>query len=103
MAARPGAVRPGDERAGCLRGRRRAPRLHEAGRVRRRRGRDVDLPGAPLPGHGLMRIDDIRPIVIFEGLSDEQLARLTEGGEEVRVEPGVELFRQGEHADFWWV
>ncbi|TMC12035.1 MAG: ATP-binding protein [Chloroflexi bacterium] len=50
-----------------------------------------------------MRIDDIRPIAIFEGLSDEQLARLIEGGEEVPVEPGVELFRQGEHADSWWV
>ena len=46
---------------------------------------------------------DLRPIGLFDGLSDGQLADLLACGEEVAVEPGVELFREGEHADFWWV
>jgi signal transduction histidine kinase len=50
-----------------------------------------------------MRFDDLRPLSIFDGLTDEQLGELLEGGTEVRIEPGVELFREGEHADFWWV
>jgi signal transduction histidine kinase len=50
-----------------------------------------------------MRVDDLRPLSIFDGLTDEQLAELLEGGTEVHIEPGVELFREGEHADFWWV
>jgi signal transduction histidine kinase len=50
-----------------------------------------------------MRVDDLRPLSIFDGLTDEQLGELLEGGTEVRIEPGVELFREGEHADFWWV
>ena len=50
-----------------------------------------------------MRVDELRSLSIFEGVTDGQLAELIEGGAEVRFEPGVELFRQGEHADFWWV
>jgi signal transduction histidine kinase len=50
-----------------------------------------------------MRVDGLRPLSIFDGLTDEQLGELLEGGTEVRIEPGVELFREGEHADFWWV
>jgi signal transduction histidine kinase len=50
-----------------------------------------------------MRVDELRPLTIFEGLTDDQLAELIEGGTEVRIEPGVDLFREGEHADFWWV
>jgi signal transduction histidine kinase len=50
-----------------------------------------------------MRVDDLRPLSIFDGLTDEQLGELLEGGTEVHIEPGVELFREGEHADFWWV
>jgi signal transduction histidine kinase len=50
-----------------------------------------------------MRVDELRPLSIFDGLTDDQLAELVEGGTEVRIEPGVELFREGEHADFWWV
>ncbi len=52
---RPGAVRPRDQRARSVRGRRRTAGLDEAGGVRRRRGRDVGLPRAPLPGDDLMR------------------------------------------------
>jgi signal transduction histidine kinase len=50
-----------------------------------------------------MRVEDLRPLGIFEGVTDDQLAELIEGGTEVPIEPGVELFREGEHADFWWV
>ena len=50
-----------------------------------------------------MRADELRSLSLFEGLNDYQLAELIEGGAELRVEPGVELFREGEHADFWWV
>ena len=39
----------------------------------------------------------------FDGLADDQLAELAGGSTEVRVEPGADLFREGEHADFWWV
>ena len=47
-SARP--VRPRDERARRVRGRRRPAGQHEAGRLGRRRGRDVRLPRPPLPG-----------------------------------------------------
>ena len=50
-----------------------------------------------------MRADELRSFSIFDGLTGAQLAQLAEGGTEVRVEPGVELFREGEHADYWWV
>ena len=50
-----------------------------------------------------MRLDDVRSLSIFDGLTDDQLRELVEGGTEVRTEPGVDLFREGEYADFWWV
>ena len=50
-----------------------------------------------------MRVADLRGLSIFDGLSDDQLAELVAAGTEVRVEPGIELFHEGEHADFWWV
>jgi len=50
-----------------------------------------------------MRADELRALSLFDGLADDQLAELTEGSTEVRVEPGADLFREGEHADFWWV
>jgi len=50
-----------------------------------------------------MRADELRPISLFNGLTDDHLAELARDGTEVRIEPGVELFREGEHADFWWV
>jgi signal transduction histidine kinase len=50
-----------------------------------------------------MRVDDIRSLSLFDGLTDGQLAELVEAGTEVRVAPGIDLFREGEHADFWWV
>jgi signal transduction histidine kinase len=50
-----------------------------------------------------MRVDELRPLTIFEGLTADQLTELIEAGAEVRIEPGIDLFREGEHADFWWV
>jgi signal transduction histidine kinase len=50
-----------------------------------------------------MRIAELRSLGIFDGLSDDQLAELAEGGTEIQAEPGTELFHEGEPADFWWV
>ncbi|UUZ59268.1 cyclic nucleotide-binding domain-containing protein [Nocardioides sp. B-3] len=50
-----------------------------------------------------MRRDDLRPIALFDGLDDAQLDELLAAGEDVAIVDGVELFREGEHADFWWV
>jgi signal transduction histidine kinase len=50
-----------------------------------------------------MLAEELRSCPLFEGLTDEQLADLVGAGEEVRIEPGVELFHEGEHADSWWV
>jgi signal transduction histidine kinase len=50
-----------------------------------------------------MRIEELHALGLFGGLTDEQLTELVEGSAEVGVRPGVELFREGEHADSWWV
>ena len=50
-----------------------------------------------------LRIEELRSLSLFESLTDEQLAELVEASEEVAVQSGVELFRQGDHADCWWV
>ncbi|HEY1321152.1 MAG TPA: ATP-binding protein [Streptosporangiaceae bacterium] len=47
--------------------------------------------------------DELRSISVFAGLTDAQLAELVAASTEVRIEPGTELFHEGEHADFWWV
>ena len=51
----------------------------------------------------MIRAGELRPISLFDGLTDGQLAELAEGGAEVRIEPGIDLFLEGERADFWWV
>jgi signal transduction histidine kinase len=48
-------------------------------------------------------INEIRALSLFDGLTDDQLAELVAGSTVVRVKPGTEPFREGEHADFWWV
>ena len=58
---------------------------------------------ARLLGADLMLVDDLRSLGLFDGLTDDQLAELAEGGTEIRIEPGVVLFREGEQADYWWV
>lgn len=50
-----------------------------------------------------MHVGDLRPISLFDGLDDTQLGELLGAGEEIALVPGVELFREGDHADFWWV
>jgi signal transduction histidine kinase len=50
-----------------------------------------------------MHASELRAISLFDGLADDQLAELAGGGTEVRIEPGVNLFLEGEYADFWWV
>jgi len=50
-----------------------------------------------------MLADDLRSLDLFGGLTDEQLAELVAGSTEVVVAPGDEPFREGEHADSWWV
>ena len=50
-----------------------------------------------------MHSDELRALRLFDGLTDDQLAELRAGGTEVDVEPGDVLFREGAHADFWWV
>ena len=50
-----------------------------------------------------MRADELRSLSLFDGLTGDQLAELVRGSTELRIVPGVELFREGEHADFWWV
>jgi len=47
--------------------------------------------------------DELRSIDLFGGLTDQQLSELLAGSSEVGFRPGLELFREGEHADFWWV
>jgi signal transduction histidine kinase len=50
-----------------------------------------------------MRADELRSLSIFDGLTDDQLTDLIKGGTEVSIEPGVDLFHEGDRADFWWV
>ena len=50
-----------------------------------------------------MRGADLRGLPIFTGLSDEQLDQLASAGTPVAIEPGTDLFTEGEHADYWWV
>jgi signal transduction histidine kinase len=50
-----------------------------------------------------MGAEELRALSLFDGLTDGQLAELAEGSTEIHIEPGVVLFREGEHADSWWV
>lgn len=50
-----------------------------------------------------MRVEDLRPLGLFDGLRDDQLQELVDVGTDVAFAEGEELFREGEPADFWWV
>jgi signal transduction histidine kinase len=50
-----------------------------------------------------MRVEDLRGIALFDGLSDDQLAELAAVGSQVRFDAGAELFVEGRPADHWWV
>jgi signal transduction histidine kinase len=49
------------------------------------------------------RLDELRSLDLFGGLTDQQLSELAASSSEVDLRPGLELFREGEHADVWWV
>jgi signal transduction histidine kinase len=50
-----------------------------------------------------VRVDEVRSLNIFDGLTDDQLAELVDLGAEIAIVPGVDLFREGEPAEFWWL
>jgi signal transduction histidine kinase len=50
-----------------------------------------------------MKIDDLRPLSLFDGVSDSQLLELIAVGDEVHFHEGDVLFHEGEPADSWWV
>ena len=50
-----------------------------------------------------MLIDELGSLSILDVMTRDQLAELVAGSTEERIEPGVDLFREGEHADYWWV
>ncbi len=54
-------------------------------------------------GTTALGVADLRPLSLFDGMTDDQLAELLEAGTEIAIEPGVDLFLEGEHADYWWV
>ena len=46
-----------------------------------------------------MLTDELHSLSLFDGLTRGQLAELVAGSIEVHIEPGVELFHEGAHAD----
>jgi signal transduction histidine kinase len=50
-----------------------------------------------------MDVEELRGVDLFSGLTDDQLAELAEGGDEVPFDNGDVLFTEGDHADEWWV
>jgi len=50
-----------------------------------------------------MDVKDLRPLFLFEALTDSQLRQLVAAGDEVHFEEGQELFKEGDPADCWWV
>jgi signal transduction histidine kinase len=50
-----------------------------------------------------VRVDELRQLAIFEKVNDERLQRLLDVGNTVEIEPGLQLFTEGDPADHWWV
>ena len=50
-----------------------------------------------------MLADELRPIFLFDGITDAQLADLAAISEKVAFEEHEELFHEGAPADHWWV
>jgi CRP-like cAMP-binding protein len=50
-----------------------------------------------------MSLEDLRPLALFDGLSDDQLLELLGVGDVLAFDPGEELFREAQPADYWWV
>ena len=51
----------------------------------------------------MVEVEDLRPLDLFEGLTDQQLAELAGASDEVVIQPAEVLFREGDPADAWWV
>ena len=47
----------------------------------------------------VLRVEDLRSLPLFGDLSDEQITQLVAAGTVVGIEPGVELFHEGEPED----
>ncbi len=50
-----------------------------------------------------MRVDELRQLDIFHKVSDERLEQLLAVGRTIEIEPGLQLFTEGDPADDWWV
>jgi signal transduction histidine kinase len=50
-----------------------------------------------------VRLEDLRRVALFDGLTDSQLHELAEIGDELEFASGEELFREASPADNWWV
>lgn len=50
-----------------------------------------------------MRTTELHELSLFDGLTDQQLGQLLDAGAELTFEAGLELFRHGDPADYWWV
>ncbi|HMK10425.1 MAG TPA: cyclic nucleotide-binding domain-containing protein, partial [Acidimicrobiales bacterium] len=50
-----------------------------------------------------MDASELRPLFLFEGITDAQLGEMAAVGDVVTFEEGHELFREGDPADCWWV
>jgi signal transduction histidine kinase len=50
-----------------------------------------------------MRIDELRPLPLFDGFTDDQLTALIDAGDEVAFAPGQVLFVESTPAEYWWV
>jgi signal transduction histidine kinase len=51
----------------------------------------------------MITLDDVRGFPLFDGVTDAQVQALLDGGEEVAIVPGAELFHEGDLAAYWWV
>ncbi|WP_370619742.1 ATP-binding protein [Mumia qirimensis] len=51
----------------------------------------------------MITVDELRPLSLFDGVGDDQLAELVAHGTEIAIEPGAELFHEGGDADAWWL
>jgi signal transduction histidine kinase len=51
----------------------------------------------------VFHVADLRPFRVFDGLSDRQLAELIDPAEDVPIQPGGVLFREGDPCDAWWL
>jgi signal transduction histidine kinase len=51
----------------------------------------------------MMKIDELRSIALFDGLTEDQLRELMAVGKEATFGDGDELFHEAQPADSWWV